>query len=235
LVDTKDSFASRFNFPQTNFEIETNLTFTDNSISGITVTREAGTVYTNTASVDSAFFSGTGVIRVQSVDSNDQTFDGIFILKDVSDISKLTWTQDEYDATSASTVIITEVSSNSVAQYAANRHSFNQYQVNSRHFGIGSGTISALTNAIKELLSGDKEVQISYDDQWVIGVQTKLNETPTYLLSTTDFNVLESIITPIIPAGHVATFSTLPSSGGERLALDQDPEGRLNLYALGNP
>jgi hypothetical protein len=235
LVDSRDIFASRLNFPQDDATIDLNIDYTATALSGVTLTREAGTVVTNTASIDTAFYSGTGVVRVKSDSSTDQTFDGIFILKDITDSTKLTWTQDEYDATSASTVTISEITYDSITKYATNRHAFNQYQVDSRHFGISSGTITSLNATVQELLSGTKELALSYDEQWVIGIQTRMDETPTYLLSTNEFSVLDSIITPIIPAGHIADYSMFPSDGGSRLALDEDPEGRLNLYALGNP
>ena len=84
-------------------------------------------------------------------------------------------------------------------------------------------------------MSGEKEIVLSYENRWIINVKTRVNETPTYLLTSDQFSVLESVVTPIIPVGYAIDFSLLPSSGGERMSLDQDPEGRLNLYALGNP
>jgi hypothetical protein len=235
IVNARDIFASRFNFPQSDLEIDSGVTFTENVITGVSITREAGVVSTNTASIDQSFYLGTGVVRVQAESESDATFNGIFILRNEGDTTKLYWDDDEYDAVSASTVTITEVSYASVEKYASNRLQFSQYQVDSRNFGLNSGTITALVATIKELLSGDKEVVLTYENRWIINVKTRINETPTYLLSTNQFDVLESVVTPIIPVGYAINFSQLPPSGGERLSLDSDPEGRLNLYALGNP
>jgi hypothetical protein len=235
IVDANDIFASRLNFPQTNAAIDAGVTLTENSATGISLTREAGVVSTNSASIFQSFYSGTGVVRVQSLSEADATFEGIFILQNNGDETKLYWDDDEYDAISTSTVTITEVSYTSIESYAANRLQFSQYQVDSRNFGLNAGTITALVETIKELLSGDKEVVLTYENRWIINVQTRINETPTYLLTSNQFNVLESVVTPIIPVGYAINFSLLPSSGGERMSLDQDPEGRMNLYALGNP
>lgn len=235
IVDARDIFASRLNFPQDDATIDENITFTENEISGVTITREAGYVYTNTASIDSSFYNGTGVIRVKADSPSDTTFDGIFILSDNADLTKLNWSQDEYDAVSSSTVTISEVSYDSVTKYASNRHSFNQYQVDSRNFGISSGTVSSLETTLNELLSGTKTYSLSYTEKWVVAIQTKLDETPTYLLSSNQFDVLDSLLSPVIPAGYIASYSQFPNEGGTRITLDEDPEGRLNLYALGNP
>lgn len=235
IVDAKDIFASRLNFPQTNALIDANVALTENAAVAISVTRESGVVSTNSSSVFLPFYSGTGVVRVQASSGSDATFEGIFILRSNGDTTKLYWDDDEYDATSASTLTITEVSYPSIEKYAANRLDFSRYQVDSKNYGLSSGTITSLVNTIKELLSGEKEVVLSYENRWIINVKTRVNETPTYLLTSDQFSVLESVVTPIIPVGYAINFSLLPSSGGERMSLDQDPEGRLNLYALGNP
>jgi hypothetical protein len=235
IVNARDIFASKLNFPQSDEAIALGITLNENVSASTSATREAGIVATGTVANAESFYSGTGVVRVKSNSEIDATFDGIFILRNGVDATKLYWDDDEYDSVSSSIVTISEVSYASIEEYAANRLQFSRYQVASRNYGLNSGTITSLVDTIRELLSGEKELVLSYDNQWTIHVQTRINETPTYLLSANQFDVLESVVTPIIPVGHAISFSQLPSSGGERMSLDADPEGRLNLYALGNP
>jgi hypothetical protein len=233
LTTIGDYCGSALGFPQSISAIDSNITYTGNQLTGVTLYRTDGLVETSTSGSASIFYDGTGVVMVRSTTDNLSPFNGIYILSKEGNTSKLFWNQDKSDDTAAGVFTIKEVDLESVSKYSFDRAQFEKYQIYTGNYGLNSGTLKSIEDTIKQFLTGTKHIVSDYETKWKISIQTKVEETPTFYLTDSPYSVLKEVVTPILPAGYSVSFSLLPFESGTVLTLDADPAGRLNLYSLG--
>jgi hypothetical protein len=235
LTTIGDYCGSIFGFPQTVPLIDANITYTGVQTTSASLSRTDGLVSTNVFALAPEFYEGTGVVMVRSNTNNFSSFNGIYILSKEGDTSKLWWYQDVPDDVSADVYTIKELDFESVKKYSFDRASFEKYQISTGNYGLNSGTLKAIEDTVKTLLTGTKTIVADYDTKWQINIQTKVSETPTFYLTDNPYSVLEEVIKPILPVGYSVAFSLLAFDNGETITLDAEPAGRLNLYSLGYP
>lgn len=159
-------------------------------------------------SVTATFASATGlsvndVVSVTATDGSATTFSGTFTITAVttSPSHTATWAQTDSDETASETHLVALVDTSWSELEESNpdyfdKATYTSWQVEYGYSGLHAGTRTALIDAAKFNLSGDKVVTITNNyssSPWRILVTTKTSETPGGVINTENETILAAI------------------------------------------